>query len=189
VPLLWRVLSITALQCIQSTEECCAEARWLLRHHPDVMLLAVGGFANPELMGWLRNSQWHYAIRLPVDVLLHGSGIPDSWLAVSAAQGRRSLPNLISRFVGRWVHRCNLDELATVKAQRNRGVMITDEMPSLQTLWHNTFYEEFRVEEFGYGNQTFRLKIRLRSSQTQADCIWLLLCAALCHHSGAWQYR
>jgi len=37
------------------------------------MLPADRGFANHELMVWLRNSQWHYAIRLPRDVLLHGT--------------------------------------------------------------------------------------------------------------------
>jgi len=48
--------------------------RWLLRRHPDVMLLADRGFANHDLMDWLRLSSWH-AIRLPCDVLLQGQAI------------------------------------------------------------------------------------------------------------------
>jgi len=40
---------------------------------PDVMLLADRGFANHDLMDWLRLSSWHYAIRLPCDVLLQGA--------------------------------------------------------------------------------------------------------------------
>jgi len=60
------------LQLHSRSTEVLRKARWLLRHHPDVMLLADRGFANHELMVWLRNSQWHYAI-LPCDVLLHGT--------------------------------------------------------------------------------------------------------------------
>jgi len=37
------------------------------------MLLADRGFANHELMGWLQASRWHYCLRLPCDVLLHGA--------------------------------------------------------------------------------------------------------------------
>jgi len=43
-----------------------------LRHHHDVMLLADRGFANHDLMSWLQTSGWHYCLRLPSDVLLHG---------------------------------------------------------------------------------------------------------------------
>ena len=53
----------------------------LLSQYPDVMLLADRGFANHELMEWLRNSGWrrgasplgHYCLRLPCDVILHGA--------------------------------------------------------------------------------------------------------------------
>ncbi len=49
------------------------KARWLLRHHPDVMLLATGAMPAHDLMRWLSTSGWHYALRLPCDVLLHGA--------------------------------------------------------------------------------------------------------------------
>jgi len=49
------------------------KARWLLRRHPDVMLLADRGFANHDLMDWLRLSSWHYAIRLPCDAVAGAS--------------------------------------------------------------------------------------------------------------------
>jgi hypothetical protein len=49
------------------------KARWLLRDHGDVMLLADRGFANHELMPQLQTSHWHYCLRLPCDVLLHGA--------------------------------------------------------------------------------------------------------------------
>ncbi|WP_262561149.1 hypothetical protein [Acaryochloris sp. CCMEE 5410] len=36
------------------------------------MLLADRGFANHQLMSWLQQSRWHYCLRIPCDVLLHG---------------------------------------------------------------------------------------------------------------------
>ena len=74
VPLLWRVLEHgSATVAFKEYQSLLRKARWLLRQHPDVMLLADRGFANHELMGWLQASRWHYCLRLPCDVLLHGA--------------------------------------------------------------------------------------------------------------------
>ena len=35
------------------------------------MLLADRGFANHELLNWLQEAKWHYALRLPCDVNIH----------------------------------------------------------------------------------------------------------------------
>ena len=73
VPLLWRVLELErATVAFKEYKGMLRKARWLLRQHADEMLLADRGFANDELMGWLRTSRWHYCLRLPCDVLLHG---------------------------------------------------------------------------------------------------------------------
>jgi hypothetical protein len=48
------------------------KARWLLRHQPNVMLLADRGFANHELMHWLQRNRWYYCLRNLRDVVLHG---------------------------------------------------------------------------------------------------------------------
>ncbi|MDJ0595225.1 MAG: transposase [Pleurocapsa sp. MO_226.B13] len=48
-------------------------SRRLLRKYPDVMLLADRGFANHQLINWLTTSQWHYCLRLPCDVTIHGA--------------------------------------------------------------------------------------------------------------------
>jgi len=61
---LWRVLSTIAPPLPSVKTSGTRKARWLLRHHPDVMLLADRGNANHELMKWLRHSPWHYAVRL-----------------------------------------------------------------------------------------------------------------------------
>ena len=37
------------------------------------MLLADRGFANHQLVSWLKTSQWHYCLRLPCDVTIHGA--------------------------------------------------------------------------------------------------------------------
>jgi len=51
-------------------------------------------------MDWLRLSSWHYAIRLPCDVLLQGQAAIRRWGTVSPF--RRSLPHSQCGVVGRW---------------------------------------------------------------------------------------
>ena len=48
-------------------------AQRLLSNYSDIMLLAERGFGNHELVNWLQNSAWHYCLRLPCDVTLHGA--------------------------------------------------------------------------------------------------------------------
>jgi hypothetical protein len=120
------------------------QARWLLRHHPDVMLLADRGFANHSLMSWLRVSRWHYCLRLPCDVLLHG---PRRY---PTAVGLLYPPVGEARFyrnVGLWLDgtlRCSL-VLATVQGAKESWAVVTDEPPTLQTLWQYAL--RFRCEE------------------------------------------
>ena len=53
VPLLWRVLEHgSATVTFEEYRPLLRKARWLLRQHPDVMLLADRGFANHRLMEW-----------------------------------------------------------------------------------------------------------------------------------------
>ena len=64
VPLLWHVLEHgSATVAFSEYKPLLRLARWLLRHHSDVMLLADRGFANHELMGWVQASGWHYCLR------------------------------------------------------------------------------------------------------------------------------
>ncbi|MCU0526672.1 MAG: transposase [Elainella sp. Prado103] len=65
VPLLWRVLEHgSATVAFEAYQPLLRKARWLLRQHPDVMLLADRGFANHQLMEWLQASRWHYLLSL-----------------------------------------------------------------------------------------------------------------------------
>jgi len=70
VPLLWRVLAHGSDRCIWRIP--LLKSSVVAAKHPDVML-SDRGFANHELMGWLQASRWHYCLRLPCDVLLHGA--------------------------------------------------------------------------------------------------------------------
>lgn len=73
IPLLWRVLEHgSATVAFKEYKPLLRKARWLLRHHPDVMLLGDRGFANHDLMSWLLSCSWHYCLRVPSDVHLHG---------------------------------------------------------------------------------------------------------------------
>jgi hypothetical protein len=55
-----------------SNQKLPRQARWLLRGYPDVMLLVDRSLASQELMTWLTATNWHYALRLKCDVVLHG---------------------------------------------------------------------------------------------------------------------
>ena len=143
VPLLWRVLEHgSATIAFEEYKGLLGKARWLLRH-PDVMLLADRGFANHELMRWLKTSTWHYCLRLPGD-LLHGCRrypVTVSLLYPPLGEAR------VYRNLGLWLdgtHRCNL-VLACVQGAKEPWAVITDEPPSLQTLWQYAL--RFQVEE------------------------------------------
>jgi len=145
VPLLWHVLEHqSATVAFSEYQKLLRQARWLLRRHPDVMLLADRAFASHELMTWLAATDWHYALRLKCDVVLQGVKrypvmVGQLYPAVNQAQ-------LLTN-VGLWTdgfHRTNL-VLATVKGAKDSWAVITDEIPSLQTLRHYSL--RFCVEE------------------------------------------
>ena len=87
-----------------------------------------------DLMGWLQVSGWHYCLRLPCDVLLHGpSKYPKVVGTLYPALGEARLYRQV-RLWADGVYRCNL-LLATVKGAKESWAVVTDEPPSLQTLW------------------------------------------------------
>ncbi len=157
VPLLWRVLEHgSATVAFGEYKGLLRKARWLLRQHGDVMLLADRGFANHELMGWLRSSRWHYCLRLPCDVLLHG--LRRYPIAVGSLYPPLGEARLY-RNVGLWldgIYRCNL-VLATVKGAKESWAVITDEPPNLQTLWQYAL--RFRVEELFLDSKSGAFKL------------------------------
>jgi len=177
VPLLWRVLEHgSATVAFEEYQPLLRKARWLLRQHPDVMLLADRGFANHPLMEWLQASRWHYCIRIPCDVLLHGaSKYPRMVSSFYPPLGEARL----YRHVRLWsagVHRCNL-VLATVQGAKESWAVVTDEAPSLQTLWQYAL--RFRVEELFLDSKSGAFELEDSRLRTEAALERLYLVAAL----------
>jgi hypothetical protein len=165
VPLLWRVLEHgSATVAFEEYQPVLRRARWLLRHHQDVMLLADRGFNNHELMKWLRHSHWHYCLRLPCDVLIHTTRrYPLKVGTLNPPLGEARL----YQNVGLWLdgeHRCNL-VIATVQGAKESWAVVTDEPATLQTLWQYAL--RFQVEELFLDSKSGAFELedsRLRSA-------------------------
>lgn len=177
VPLLWRVLEHgSATVAFKEYQPLLRQARWLLRQHPDVMLLADRGFANHELMGWLQASRWHYCFRLPCDVLLQGASkyprrVGDLYPPLGEAR--------LDRQVRLWadqVYRCNL-VLATVQGAKESWAVVTDEPPSLQTLWQYAL--RFQIEELFLDSKSGAFELEDSRLRCEAALERLYLVAAL----------
>ncbi len=146
VPFLWKVLEHkSSTVAFVEYKLMLRLAEKLLSGYSDIMLLADRGFANHELVNWLQNSSsWHYCLRLPCDVTLHGvrkHPIELKYLWPKKAEA------LLYHNVGLWLdgeHRCNI-VLANVRGVKEPWAVITDENPSLQTLWQ--YGLRFRIEE------------------------------------------
>ncbi len=86
-------------------------AQKLLSNYPDIMLLADRGFANHQLINWLQNSSWHYCLRLPCDVIIHGARrhpIELKYLTPNKAEA------IFYQNIGLWLdgkYRCNIKTL------------------------------------------------------------------------------
>ena len=159
IPLLWDVLEHeSATVAFSDYEKLLRKARWLLREYNDVILLADRAFACHDLMAWLKLTDWHYALRLKCDVLLHGVNrhpievgklyppMNQAKLLTRAFRGKLP-PKTSLTNVGLWadgIHRANL-VLGTFKGAKDSWAVITDEVPSLQTLWN--YSSRFCVEE------------------------------------------
>lgn len=177
VPLLWRVLEHgSATVAFEAYQPLLRKARWLLRQHPDVMLLADRGFANHELMRWLQASRWHYCLRLPCDVILHGaSKYPSIVGSLYPPLGEARLYRQV-RLWADGAYRCNL-VVATVKGAKQSWAVVTDELPSLQTLWQYAL--RFRVEELFLDSKSGAFELEDSRLRCAAALERLYLVAAL----------
>ena len=177
VPLLWRVLEHdSATVAFKEYQPLLRKARWLLRQHEDVMLLADRGFANHSLLAWLQTSQWHYCLRLPCDVWLHGaSKYPKMVGSFYPPLGEARLYRQV-RLWADGVYRCNL-VLATVKGAKESWAVVTDESPSLQTLWQYAL--RFQVEELFLDSKSGAFELEASRLRCEAALERLYLVAAL----------
>ena len=108
------------------------------------MLLADRGFASHQLISWLKTSQWHYCLRLPCDVFIHGARRHPVELKYLCP---RKSEAILYHNVGLWLDgECRTNfVLANVKGVKEPWAVITDEDPTLQTLWQ--YAMRFRIEE------------------------------------------
>ena len=145
IPFLWRVIEHdSAMVAWEEYKVLLRQARWLLRQNPDVMLLADRGFANHDLISWLQANGWHYCLRLPCDVLLNGIGrypttVQHNWPPVGEAYFYRQVRLWTDGIIS-----TNL-VLANVMGASEPWAVMTDEPPSLQTLWQYSL--RFSIEE------------------------------------------
>jgi hypothetical protein len=145
VPLLWKVLEHKSA----SVEFCeyyplLRKAHWLLRAYPDVMLLGDRGFSNQSMVQWLQKSRWHWAVRLPCDVLVSGPlrypvEVRRLWPPINEAKLYHNV-----RLWSEAQLQVNL-VLAYPKGVDEPWAVITDERPTLETLWQYAL--RFRLEE------------------------------------------
>jgi hypothetical protein len=145
VPLLWLALEHpSAMVSFAQYQPLLKLAQRLLKSYRSVTLLADRGFANHALIRWLNHSNWHYCLRLPSDVEIHGPRrCPTQVKSLLPAKGQAKLYTN----VGLWSDgdcRCNL-VLASVRGIKESWAVITDEPPSLDILWR--YGLRFRIEE------------------------------------------
>lgn len=166
VPLLWKVLEHKSAS-VEFSEyyPLLRKAHWLLRSYRDVMLLADRGFANQAMVQWLENSRWHWAVRIPCDVLVSGP-------LRRAVEVRRLWPPMTE---AKLYHKVRLWSEATLSVNLvlayPKGVdepwaVITDERPSLETLWQYAL--RFRLEELFLDSKSGAFELedsRLRNAQ------------------------
>lgn len=179
IPFLWKVLAHKSSTVAFSEYKLMLRlAQRLLSNYPDIMLLADRGFANHQLTEWLQNSNWHYCLRLPCDVTLHGARrhpIELKYLYPPKSEA------VLYHHVGLWLDgeiRCNI-VLANVKGVKESWAVITDEEPSLQTLWQ--YGLRFRVEELFLDSKSgaFQLEAsKIRDSQS-LERLYLVVAVAL----------
>ena len=179
VPFLWKVIEHkSSTVAFREYKLMLRLAQRLLSNYSDIMLLADRGFGNHELVNWLQNSAWHYCLRLPCDVTLHGARrhpIELKYLYPPKSEA------VFYHRVGLWLDgelRCNI-VLANVKGVKEPWAVITDEEPSLQTLWQDAL--RFRIEELFLDSKSGAFQLeesRIRHSQS-LERLYLVVALAL----------
>jgi len=180
VPFLWQVLEHkSAAVAFEEYQSLLRRARWLLRGHPDVMVLADRGFANHSLMSWLQQSRWHYCLRMPGDLIVHGSRrCPREVRQLWPSKGQA----VLYHNVGLWedgLYRSNL-VLANIRGAKQLWAVITDESPRLQTLWQYAL--RFQVEELFLDSKSGAFKLeesKIRCAHALERLYWVAAVALL----------
>ncbi len=138
------------------------------------MLLADRGFANQALLKWLKSRSWHYSIRIPSDTLVWGVR-PWSACPVSGLRTVRGEAKMYHQ-VRLWESGIETVNLALAYPEKvaEPWAVITDETPTLQTLWQ--YGLRFRVEELFLDSKSGAFGLadsRLRDAQNSRELSYL----------------
>ena len=196
VPFLWKVKEHkSSTVAFREYKLVLRLAHRLLSNYPDIMLLADRGFANHDLISWLQQINWHYCLRLPCDVTLHGPRRhPIELMYLWPPKGEAVFYHNVGLWLDGECH-CNIVLAQRVCADRRltttgklcfrvKGVqepwaVITDEEPSLQTLWQ--YGLRFRVEELFLDSKSGAFELeesRIRDSKF-LERLYLVVALAL----------
>ena len=179
IPFLWKVMEHkSSTVAFKEYKLMLRLSSRLLSKYCDVMLLADRGFANHQLVSWLKTSQWHYCLRLPCDVTIHGARkYPIELKYLYPAKSEATLYHN----VGLWLDgQCRSNfVLANVKGTKEPWAVITDENPTLQTLWQYAL--RFRIEELFLDSKsgTFQLEESKIRDRFALERLYLVVALAL----------
>jgi len=142
------------------------------------MLLADRGFANHQLIYWLKKSNWHYCLRLPCNVTIHRARRhPIELKYLYPPKSEASLYHC----VGLWLDdECQTNlVLANVKGAQEPWAVVTDEEPTLQTLWQYAL--RFRIEELFLDSKSgiFQLEESKIRDRKALERLYLVVALAL----------
>ncbi|MEO1672505.1 MAG: transposase [Cyanobacteria bacterium J06631_2] len=179
VPFLWKVIEHkSSTVAFQEYKLMLRLSHRLLLQHPNVMLLADRGFANHQLIYWLKKSNWHYCLRLPCDVTIHRARRhPIELKYLYPPKSEASL----YRCVGLWLDgKCQTNlVLANVKGAQEPWGVVTDEEPTLQALWQYAL--RFRIEELFLDSKSgiFQLEESKIRDRKALERLYLVVALAL----------
>lgn len=145
IPFMWKVMEHkSSTVSFKDYKLMLRLSHRLLSKHSNIMLLADRGFANHQLIYWLQNTDWHYCLRLPCDVTIHGARkhpIELKYLYPPKSEA------ILYHHVRLWRNgKCHSNfVLANVKGAKEPWAVVTDENPTLKTLWQYAL--RFRIEE------------------------------------------
>ncbi|WP_284525995.1 transposase [Microcystis panniformis] len=137
VPLMWMGLEHgSASLAFEKYEPLLDRAKGYLQGFENVMLLADRGFANQQLIQWLRKNTWHWCLRLPCDTLIYGVRRRGFGYEVRELYPPKRQA-CFDRNVQVWQEARITAHLAlaSVPGVKDNWAILSDEPPTLDTFW------------------------------------------------------
>ncbi len=182
VPLLWKVLEHkSATVAFEEYRPMLEQAQSLLSEFGDVTLLADRGFPCHDLLEWLQQRPWHWCLRIPKDTLVHGPFRRGSCTIdfLKPQRGEAKLYHNVRLWEDASIA-CNLVLAMPIGLEEEEAwAIITDEAPSLETLWR--YGKRFCCEEMFLDSKSSVFEFegsKIRDAQSLSR-LYLVLAIAL----------